>query len=124
MSRGLGRVERLLLHAVYAHPRVAPNGRRFIWPSDFAETGSEYSSLQRAARSVLRKGFVTGASNDLEPLSECPVVSVQKCSETQLCEHIKAVHVRRAEKDAVLERRRKQAWLEYLRTKRGGGEPA
>lgn len=127
MSRGLGRVERLLLHAVYAHPQVVRTGDRFVTPSDFAETDSEYSSLQRAARSLLRKGLVTGYSTCLRPLPECPVVSVQKCSDWVFCEHIKAVILRETEKYEAMMRSLDEAHREYEKRKNArhlGGESA
>jgi hypothetical protein len=91
MSRGLGRRERQLLHAVYAHPRFAPNGRRYVWPAEHAVDRTEYASLQRAARSLLRKGLVKPGNrqwaNDLEPLPDGPV-SDYTWAECSTCEHI------------------------------------
>lgn len=93
MSRGLGSRERQLLHAVYRHPRVAPNGRRFVWPAEHASNRTEYVSLQRAARSLLRKGLVKPGNrswaNDLEPLAE-PPVSVHRWPDCPTCEHLDA----------------------------------
>jgi hypothetical protein len=92
MSRGLGRWQRLLLHRVYVHPEVAPSGARYVHTSVHASTPAEYTALQRAARTLLKKGLVRsgsgGCANRLEPLTEPPALSVQNSQDCPLCEHL------------------------------------
>lgn len=103
MSRGLGKWERLLIHETYHDPRIAPNGTRYVRTGDLACTVSEYSAVQRASRSVVRKGLVRaplGCANRLEPLPTpppeatrpCPIcTSVQKDTESRLSERLPGV---------------------------------
>ncbi len=82
MSRGLGKWERLLIHAVYHNPTVPTRGRPAAWASDLASTPSEYSAIQRAARSIARKGLVLtphGCANRLEPLPVIPAEAQRPC---------------------------------------------
>jgi hypothetical protein len=84
MSRGPGRLQRLLLHAVYHDPISAPSGRLYVNITDYGSTDSEISALYRAARAITRKGWVTQCGGQLDPLPEPPAV-VANC---QLCEQV------------------------------------
>lgn len=102
MSRGPGRWQRLLLHAVYHATKEVeygpPCGRvwsadhcrgltrggllsggRFVYPLDYVVTGAEYSAIMRAARALVKAGLVksdiTGCANLLSPLPEPPAVA-------------------------------------------------
>lgn len=79
MSRGPGRWQRDLLHAVYENPTVAPNGRRHVhvrsWlrrTLDREPTPAEFSAAHRAARLLVASGKARsrnhGFVGDLEPL--------------------------------------------------------
>jgi hypothetical protein len=84
MSRGPGRLQRLLLHAVYHDPISAPSGRLYVNITDYGSTDSEISALYRAARAITRNGWVKQCGGQLDPLPEPPTV-VANC---QLCEQV------------------------------------
>jgi len=96
MSRGPGRLQRLLLHAVYHDPKIAQNGRRYINVSDYGSTDSELSAVYRAARKIAAAGWVRRDYGQLEPLPETPAVlancplcvSVQITHDLGLSEHL------------------------------------
>ena len=96
MSRGPGRWQRLLLHAVYHDPKIAPSGRRYINVADYGITDAELSALYRAARKITAAGWVRQDYGQLEPLPETPAVvancqlcvSVQITQDLGLSEHL------------------------------------
>lgn len=81
MSRGPGRLQRLLLHAVYHDPKIAPSGARYVYVHDYGHTESELSAVYRAARAIAAKGWVIKHSGSarIEPLPVPPAV-VANCS--------------------------------------------
>lgn len=64
MSRGLGRLERLLLAELAENPAGEFAMRRFIWLADYADE-SHMTSIYRAARSLRRKHLADGAGGQL-----------------------------------------------------------
>lgn len=81
MSRGPGRWQRLLLHAAYHDPKIAPSGRRYINVTDYGTTDAEISALYRAARKIAGKGWAKQCGGQLDPIPVPPAV-VANC---QLC---------------------------------------